>query len=170
MVNELDTIHAAQDLLDLSNDLDHRLSVPSSRESPSTHTHLDSNLHIAGSANASNMETIPSNEFPQGVNADQRSSTQDTITQNSYLEHATAFDVTPAVDPLLPDYLRNMPPFEPPLSGQITPRGIMDMGFNWDINLTDFDMDLLDKYNFQIPFEFKFVSFHPVYICFYTIW
>jgi hypothetical protein len=47
-----------------------------------------------------------------------------------------------------------MPPFEAiqHLSGQATPRGIMDHNFNFDVGLTDLDLGLLDQYNFHIPF------------------
>lgn len=62
------------------------------------------------------------------------------------------FDATPSIDPFLPDYLRNMPPFEAFLSGQATPRGILDHSFDIDIGLTDIDLGLLDQYNFQVPF------------------
>lgn len=62
------------------------------------------------------------------------------------------FDVTPGHNPFLPDYFRNLPPFETFPSGQATPRGIMDLSFDLDIGLTDLDLGLLDRYNFQIPF------------------
>ena len=64
----------------------------------------------------------------------------------------TAFDTTPGQNPFLPDYFRNMPPFESFLSGQATPRGIMDLSFDIDVGLTDLDLGLLDQYNFQVPF------------------
>tara|TARA_R110002003_G_scaffold196_1_gene15266 strand:- start:14008 stop:15321 length:1314 start_codon:yes stop_codon:yes gene_type:complete len=62
------------------------------------------------------------------------------------------FDNTPSIDPFLPDYFRNMPPFEAFMSGHATPRGIMDLNFDLDVGLTDIDLGLLDQYNFQVPF------------------
>lgn len=62
------------------------------------------------------------------------------------------FDDTPGHNPFLPEYFRNMPPFEAFLSGQATPRGIMDLSFDLDVGLTDLDLGLLDQYNFQVPF------------------
>ncbi|KAF3004387.1 hypothetical protein E8E13_010054 [Curvularia kusanoi] len=62
------------------------------------------------------------------------------------------FDGTPGIDPFLPDYFRNMPPFESFLSGHATPRGILDLNFDMDVGLTDLDLGLLDQYNFQVPF------------------
>jgi hypothetical protein len=63
------------------------------------------------------------------------------------------FDDMPGHNPFLPAYFRNMPPFEAFLSGQATPRGIMDHNFNFDVGLTDLDLGLLDHYNFQVPFS-----------------
>ncbi|KAL1796297.1 hypothetical protein ACET3X_004837 [Alternaria dauci] len=45
-----------------------------------------------------------------------------------------------------------MPPFEAFMSGQATPRGIMDFSFDLDVGLTDLDLGLLDQYSFQVPF------------------
>ncbi|KAL6151507.1 hypothetical protein ACJQWK_10474 [Exserohilum turcicum] len=62
------------------------------------------------------------------------------------------FGHTPDPNSFLPDPFRNMPPFESFLSGQATPRGILDLSFDIDVGLTDIDLGLLDHYNFQVPF------------------
>jgi hypothetical protein len=62
------------------------------------------------------------------------------------------FSNTPGQNPFLPDYFRNMPPLDSFLSGQATPRGILDLSFDIDVGLTDLDLGLLDQYNFQVPF------------------
>ncbi|KAF3046227.1 hypothetical protein E8E11_004133 [Didymella keratinophila] len=74
-------------------------------------------------------------------------------TSLSFLDNTMSnFDDTPSIDPFLPDYFRNMPPFESFLSGHATPRGLMDLNFDTDVGLTDLDLGLLDQYNFQVPF------------------
>ncbi|KAJ4409521.1 hypothetical protein N0V91_002442 [Didymella pomorum] len=74
-------------------------------------------------------------------------------TSLSFLDSTMSnFDDTPNIDPFLPDYFRNMPPFESFLSGHATPRGLMDLNFDMDVGLTDLDLGLLDQYNFQVPF------------------
>jgi hypothetical protein len=78
---------------------------------------------------------------------------EDASASMSFFDNSMAhFDNTPGHNPFLPDYFRSMPPFEAFLSGQATPRGIMDLSFDLDVGLTDLDLGLLDQYNFQVPF------------------
>jgi hypothetical protein len=102
----------------------------------------------------------PSNELPPLSNI-----TGGYVAVNQYYEDPSAslsfFDNSnPNYDntPGLPDYFQNMPPFEAFLSGQATPRGIMDFDFNLDFGLTDLDVGLLDQYNFQVPFAADILS------------
>jgi hypothetical protein len=95
------------------------------------------------------------NHVPSGVGAlavDHQYS-EDTRNALSFFDNSTPqFVETPSIDPLLPDYFRSMPPYESFFSGEATPRGILDLRFNLDVDLTDIDLGLLDHYNFQIPF------------------
>ncbi|KAF9698941.1 hypothetical protein EKO04_003269 [Ascochyta lentis] len=164
-INQLDAVHAAQDLLDLSNGFDYDSPVVPLPHSPQASTpHLNN-----GDASSSNFQppsipvaqmTAPSGSQPAGREIMLPTSkgavdhlyteTDDTV---SFFDNPLSnFDETPGVDPFLPDYFRNMPPFESFLSGHATPRGIMDLNFDMDVGLTDLDLGLLDQYNFQIPF------------------
>ncbi|KAF2192018.1 hypothetical protein K469DRAFT_732066 [Zopfia rhizophila CBS 207.26] len=42
---------------------------------------------------------------------------------------------------------------DPCLSGIRTPRGVMDFSFDWNVELNDLDLGFLDQYNTQIPFN-----------------
>lgn len=68
----------------------------------------------------------------------------------------------------LPAFLRNMMPPLPlfgaadgamhnPLSrsGFMTPRGLMDFGFETNLELSDIDLSFLDDYNLNVPFDFQ---------------
>jgi hypothetical protein len=88
-----------------------------------------------------------------GMTMDQLYAQTDAAGLSFFDTTVTSFDDTPnSIDPFLPDYFRNMPPFESFLSGHVTPRGIMDLNFDMDVGLTDLDLKLLDQYNFQVPF------------------
>jgi hypothetical protein len=176
-LNELDAVHAAQDLLDLSNGFDFPSSMsPSQQEqyqsmAPKFEMHnpagqfRHSSTSTAGHAttNTPPMATsqmrgrpmaapshVPPTAVPLAVNQHYTDDTEATL---SFFDNsATHFDETPSIDPFLPDYFRNMPPYETFFSGQATPRGILDLSFDLDVGLTDIDLGLLDQYNFQVPF------------------
>jgi hypothetical protein len=170
-IHEIDAVHAAQDLLDLSNGFDYPSSLSAQRESvnPSATSEtpeplmqpppLSTNTNrpsVEPSNNRTSMAYL-TNMQPPSNNA----SGYDAMNQNyedpasslSFFDNSVSqFDNTPGHNPFLPDYFRNMPPFEAFLSGQATPRGIMDHNFNFDVGLTDLDLGLLDQYSFQVPF------------------
>lgn len=170
-VNELDAVHAAQDLLDLSNGFDYASPMPESSQN------LTPQLSDGDKANANFLPpSIPmarmtpssashstghersmsvSNDTKQGpvtLAMDQLYTNTDNTSSSFFDNTMSNFDDTPSIDPFLPDYFRNMPPFESFLSGHATPRGIMDLNFDMDVGLTDLDLGLLDQYNFQVPF------------------
>ncbi|KZM19729.1 nucleic acid binding [Ascochyta rabiei] len=164
-VEELDAVHAAQDLLDLSNGFDYGSPVPFP-DSTQTST---PRLNDVGKSEPSfqlpsipvAQMTVPNDLRPNGRERSSTTSkeamnqlyaeTGDTI--SSFFDSTMSnFDETTSIDPFLPDYFRNMPPLESFLSGHVTPRGIMDLNFDMDVGLTDLDLGLLDQYNFQIPF------------------
>ncbi|KAF1939128.1 C6 transcription factor RegA [Clathrospora elynae] len=172
-IHEIDALHAAHDLLDLSNGFDYPSSLPAQAESINPSTTSDTpepfnHLPFQSTATAINMH-------PPSVRSDGRDMkmadlnqmqppSNPTIAMNqNYAEDPAAslsffdasisnFNDTPGHNPFLPDYFRNMPPLEAFLSGQATPRGIMDLSFDLDVGLTEFDLGLLDQYNFQVPF------------------
>ncbi|CAO2657356.1 Nn.00g034820.m01.CDS01 [Neocucurbitaria sp. VM-36] len=181
-INELDAVHAAQDLLDLSNAFDYPSSLTGGPDEDvehsttprlGTHTtpdHLDLSLSLS-TTNKTNMATLapnmgngerpvtaqndtqpPSNPESGSVTVTQPYVEDHTSSLPFFENHISGFDETPGHDPFLPDYFRNMPPFGAFLSGQATPRGIMDLSFDLDIGLTDLDLNLLDQYNFEVPF------------------
>ncbi|KAF2688094.1 C6 transcription factor-like protein RegA [Lentithecium fluviatile CBS 122367] len=164
---ELDAVHAAQDLLDLSNGADfspplpipesgsHQPSTPRTRAfetnmsldhrlPPALTGHIDHSAHQPGTGGGDRSMTTPNSMLPPSPPGDGLLGFFD-----SALPH---FVNTPSIDLFLPDCFRNMPPFESYLSGQATPRGLMDLSFDLDIGLTDLDLGLLDQYNFQAPF------------------
>lgn len=93
-----------------------------------------------------------SKQGPNTLAMDQLYAQTDSTSMSFFDNTMSNFEDTPSIDPFLPDYFRNMPPFESFLSGHATPRGIMDLNFDMDVGLTDLDLGLLDQYNFQIPF------------------
>lgn len=171
-VSEIDAVHAAQDLLDLSNGFDYApsmppptntqhmtqmdnndgadflfpsSSVPIAQMTPSSETH--------SSGRALSMDATNTAKQDSGTLAmDQLYSNANNTSLDFFDNTMSNFDSTPNIDPFLPDYFRNMPPFESFLSGHATPRGIMDLNFDMDVGLTDLDLGLLDQYNFQVPF------------------
>jgi hypothetical protein len=172
-IHEIDAVHAAQDLLDLSNGFDYPSSLSAHRESvnPSAISETPEPLMqpppLATKTNRPSVEpgnnqastTYLSNMQPPSnatVSFDAMNQNfEDSAPSLSFFDnHISQFDNTPGDNPFLPDYFRNMPPFEAfqHLSGQATPRGIMDHNFNFDVGLTDLDLGLLDQYNFQVPF------------------
>jgi hypothetical protein len=178
-LNELDAVHAAHDLLDLHNGFDFPSSMTPSHEEnhqsmapkfdmldasvqfrhpSSTMTAAGNNTMNHSSASETGMRQrslTASSHVPSGIGAlavDQQY-TEDTRDALSFFDNsAQQFVETPSIDPFLPDYFRNMPPYESFFSGQATPRGLMDLSFNLNVDLTDIDVGLLDQYNFQIPF------------------
>lgn len=171
--SELDAVHAAQDLLDLSNGLDYAFPVPLPENSQDLTPQLsdgdkpDTNFLPRSTtvAQMTSFDVSHSPGFERSLTASHSTKqgpdilamdelyTDTNNTALSYLDNATSnFDDTPSLDPSLPDYFRNMPPFESFLSGHATPRGIMDLNFDMDVGLTDLDLGLLDQYNFQVPF------------------
>ena len=176
-LNELDAVHAAHDLLDLSNGFDFPSSLSASQEDshrsltpkfdvlgPPAHFRQPSSIATRnGKMNASSASEIGLRERSLTASSNIPSVSETLPVSQHYTEnseHALAFfnnpipqfDETPSIDPFLPDYFRNMPPFEAFLSGQATPRGIMDLSFDLDVGLTDLDLGLLDQYNFHVPF------------------
>ncbi|KAI4703069.1 hypothetical protein J4E81_001946 [Alternaria sp. BMP 2799] len=177
-IHEIDAVHAAQDLLDLSNGFDYPSSLPAHGGSVNTsasttsetpepfHNHAtlvvtDANTMHRHSVASSDLETRtagmgdmqppPPNNGGGLVAMNQNY--EDPSASMPFFDNSIAhFDNTPGHNPFLPDYFRSMPPFEAFLSGQATPRGIMDLSFDLDVGLTDLDLGLLDQYNFQVPF------------------
>jgi hypothetical protein len=156
MVNEegeLDAVHAAQDLLDLSNGADY----PSNLDRPLMPTMgmLDSQAQFenpGAERNPPQLEMRGRTRFTAELNAMLPPPPMSNGDMSFYDNALSQFDHTPSIDMLLPDYFRNMPPYESYFSGQATPRGIMDLSFDLDVGLTDLDLGLLDQYNFQAPF------------------
>jgi hypothetical protein len=174
-LNELDAVHAAQDLLDLSNGFDFPTSVSNEddtltmtpnlgmldgssqfRHPSSTGTGKGTSNRPSTSETAvrSGSLTTPSNIPPdlRAIAANQHYA-EDTSASLSFFDPSvTQFDEAQSIDPFLPDYFRNMPTYDTFYSGQATPRGILDLSFDLDVGLTDIDLGLLDQYNFQVPF------------------
>ncbi|KAF3032495.1 hypothetical protein E8E12_003344 [Didymella heteroderae] len=168
-VNELDAVHAAQDLLDLSNGFDYASPMPESSQTMTPHLSDGDKTNFLQPAIPIAQMTPSSVSHPTGhhrsmsISDDAKQApgalamdqlyTSTDNTPLSFLDNTMSnFDDTPSIDPFLPDYFRNMPPFESFLSGHATPRGLMDLNFDMDVGLTDLDLGLLDQYNFQIPF------------------
>ncbi|EMD89583.1 hypothetical protein COCC4DRAFT_159085 [Bipolaris maydis ATCC 48331] len=177
--HEIDAVHAAQDLLDLSNGFDYPSSLPdhngnanplvsATSQTPepfhdSQHLSMvDSNSTKTDSAGCRGLDASTSvmNPMQPPPNTDNglvpmnhNFEDQDPTSAMSFFDTSIPpFDNTPTQNPFLPDYFRNMPPFESFLSGHATPRGILDLSFDIDVGLTDLDLGLLDQYNFQAPF------------------
>lgn len=141
-INELDAVHAAHDLLDLSNGFDYASPMP-----PPSNARDLTPRQGDGDRAGSDFQT------PSMPVAQMTASSELQPTDLSFFDNTMSnYDGTPNIDPFLPDYFRNMPPFESFLSGHATPRGIMDLNFDMDVGLTDLDLGLLDQYNFQVPF------------------
>lgn len=164
-------MHAAQDLLDLSNGFDYASPTPEGSQN------LTSQLSDGDKSNANFLApSIPTaqmappsvphltghdtsmsvpNDIKQGpstIAMDQLYANTNNTPLSFFDNTLSNFDDPPTIDPFLPDYFRNMPPVESFLSGHATPRGIMDLNFDMDVGLTDLDLGLLDQYNFQVPF------------------
>ncbi|KAH6620555.1 hypothetical protein C7974DRAFT_364213 [Boeremia exigua] len=172
-VNELDAVHAAQDLLDLSNGFDYASPMaPLDTNQTSTPQVSDVDRddvgflppHVPVAQMESSNESYPVEHGSSFNVPNTTKQNADTLgmaqlytgtdgTDLSFFDNTMSnFDDTPSMDPFLPDYFRNMPPFDSFLSGHATPRGIMDLNFDMDVGLTDLDLGLLDQYNFQVPF------------------
>ncbi|USP82360.1 uncharacterized protein yc1106_09634 [Curvularia clavata] len=164
-VHEIDAVHAAQDLLDLSNGFDYPSSLPgqggSANPSASATSQTPEPFHGSAGRRASEanapvinaMQPPPPNIANGLVPMDHQFEGQDPTSSMAFFDNSIQpFGHTPGQNSFLPDYFRNMPPFESFLSGQATPRGILDLSFDIDVGLTDLDLGLLDQYNFQVPF------------------
>lgn len=169
-VSGLDAVHAAQDLLDLSNGFDYASPMPLPDSSQTMTPQLSdgdkpgssfrpppvpvAQMTAPGGAQMTGCEgsLSTSKQDPSTLAMDQLYTETDNTTLSFFDNSMANFDQTPSMDPYLPDYFRNMPPFESFLSGHATPRGIMDLNFDMDVGLTDLDLGLLDQYNFQVPF------------------
>ncbi|KAH9868348.1 hypothetical protein J1614_007420 [Plenodomus biglobosus] len=172
--DEIDAVHAAHDLLDLSNGFDYPPSAPekddSSRPSEmsgmgnigSSHhfddpqslsitsaaimTHHGTDLHSCKSSITQPNDGQP----PTNI---QQTYTEDPTNALTFFDQSIPdFNQTPSHNPFLPDYFRNLPTFETFYSGQAIPRGIMDLSFDLDTGFTEVDLGLLDQYNLQVPF------------------
>ncbi|KAH8726893.1 C6 transcription factor-like protein RegA [Phaeosphaeriaceae sp. PMI808] len=175
-LNEMDAVHAAQDLLDLSNGFDFPTPQPVSHDAgnrslatkfnppgypanfghPSLTATGNGTMQLHASSDIGTRERIvnTSNSVPDVGNLTvNQQYTEDAGTALAFFDNTVEpFEETPSIDPFLPEHFRNMPPFDSFLSGVATPRGILDFSFNLDIGLTDLDLSLLDQYNFEIPF------------------
>jgi hypothetical protein len=175
-IHEIDAVHAAQDLLDLSNGYDYPSSMPAhnGNGNPSASTtetlepfHNSPPMLMTDNTNTHRHSMDAGDPEMRTTNMGDIQPPPNTadglVMMNQNYDHANAsmpfldnsishFDTTPGNIPFLPDYFRSMPPFEAFMSGQATPRGIMDFSFNLDVGLTDLDLGLLDQYNFQVPF------------------
>lgn len=166
-VNELDAVHAAQDLLDLSNGFDYASPVPESSQTMTRQlSDGDRSNFLQPAVPIAQMTPAmshPGHQRSMSISDDAKQApgslamdqlyTHTDNTSLSFLDNTMSnFDDTPSIDPFLPDYFRNMPPFESFLSGHATPRGLLDLNFDMDVGLTDLDLGLLDQYNFQVPF------------------
>ncbi|KAF1834511.1 hypothetical protein BDW02DRAFT_579576 [Decorospora gaudefroyi] len=172
--HEIDAVHAAQDLLDLSNGFDYPSSLPAQGVSvnpPTTSETLEPRMRppmsIANTTSISrpsvepssyetsmvqSTDTQPPSNTASGFPAMDQNNADQTSSLSFFENQISHLDDRLGHNPVLPDYFRNMPPFEAFLSGQATPRGIMDHNFNFDVGLTDLDLGLLDQYSFQVPF------------------
>ncbi|RMZ67776.1 major facilitator superfamily transporter [Pyrenophora seminiperda CCB06] len=171
--HEIDAVHAAQDLLDLSNGFDYPSSLPShaagganttastASKTPELFHHSmadskNSNHHSSG-LDGSEMSATGLNDMQPPPNAStvlppMDQSYGDPTNSMAFFDNPVSqFDTTPGQNPFLPDYFLKMPLYDA-FSGQETPRGIMDYSFDLDVGLTECDLGLLDQYNFQVPF------------------
>ncbi|KAF2113754.1 fungal-specific transcription factor domain-containing protein [Lophiotrema nucula] len=140
--NQIHTIHAAQDLFNISNNLledDTRGNMGASTQQEDHMRRLDDAAQPSAGGSEGERPAHSHHSTALDPNLD--------TAVLGFGEHA--FETSPNS---LPDFLRNMPPLESCFSGHGTPRGIMDVHFDWDINFNDLDMGLLDQYNMQIPF------------------
>lgn len=180
--NELDAVHAAQDLLGLSTGFDYP-APPQNRDSNNNESStpgprlqsipltLELDIHDSSShavfpavtptvqGNGETSRTLEQNDREQSSTIASNTAvisqpyTGDVAPHPLFFDDAGSnYDAAPSIDPFLPHYFRNMPPCEAFVSGQATPRGIMDLSFDLDVGLTDIDLGLLDQYNFEIPF------------------
>jgi hypothetical protein len=179
-LNGLDAVHAAQDLLELS--MRYEYSSSASVSDPTINQLLAPDFSPDGASDGFLHPSVTALVGPMSLNPVHSKVSEPkeplTATDDSRIEKGTAmvdrsypdvsptplyfddtlphslseFEQTSTIDPFLPDYFRNMPPFEAFLSGHATPRGIMDLNFDIDVGLTDLDLGLLDQYNFEVPF------------------
>ena len=176
-----DTVHAAQDLLDLSSRFDHAPSLSASEDPASlsstsrfgAHAPLDrfdrsssmptpNITYTAPDAHGMSSQeqgAEPATNMPPALNTGPTFSTgnppyaDNSAASMQYFGNSMSpFDETSGQSALPPGYFQTLPPFPTFVSGHEAPRGIMDLSFNFDVGLTDLDVGLLDQYNFQVPF------------------
>ncbi|KAF2003494.1 hypothetical protein P154DRAFT_486746 [Amniculicola lignicola CBS 123094] len=138
--SELDTVSAAQGLLDFSNNFEHPT--------------------ITDEANRPKVNLTGATESQMSIQTDaqppENQSMESEASMPSYEDNPSQFTHQVDVmddDPFALDNSHLMPLEEPFFSGQCTPRGIMDASFNWNIDLNDFDIGFLDQYSLEIPFN-----------------
>ncbi|KAH9863488.1 hypothetical protein IAQ61_009766 [Plenodomus lingam] len=172
--HEIDAVHAAHDLLDLSNGFDHPSSAPGQDDSseqsamvsmrsiggsqqfedPQSLTMADtaSMMHHDIHSHSRKRSMLQAGEMQPPINMLQSYNEDSTNSLAFFSQSIPQFDQTTGNNPGLPDSFRNPPPFELFMSGQAPPRGIMDLSFDLDTGLTEVDVGLLDQYNLQVPF------------------
>jgi hypothetical protein len=114
---------AAQDLLDLSHNLDLR--------SPCSHAALPTPSHHHSEGRVKEAVMV----------AQQVTPAWDDMQGNS----AMSFSEGSPGDAFIPEFLRYMPPVETSLSGYATPRGLVEHNFNWDLDFSGIDLALFDQ-------------------------
>ncbi|CAI6303947.1 unnamed protein product [Periconia digitata] len=91
----------------------------------------------------------PNEDASINMSNDSHSTTELPASITPYVDgNIVMFDNQSPMDPLLPDYVRNMQQ-ESCLSGFATPRNAMDLSFNWDMDFTALDFGMLDQFNTQ---------------------
>ncbi|KAF9733976.1 C6 transcription factor [Paraphaeosphaeria minitans] len=139
---------AAQDLLDLSNDLESRSPHPhATQQTPSQHhseSTVDEAIMVAQQKVPQawdNMQGMEPNFTDVVLGASQEPESLPMFMQNPAMSYSEG---SPG-DAFIPDFLRYMPPVETSLSGYATPRGLAEHNFNWDIDFSGIDLALFDQ-------------------------
>lgn len=74
--------------------------------------------------------------------------TQDADSLPLFMQDAAmSFGESSPGDACMPDFLRHMPPLETSMSGHVTPWGVVDPSFNWDLDFSNIDFGLFDQGN-----------------------
>ncbi|KAK7190195.1 C6 transcription factor [Paraphaeosphaeria sporulosa] len=136
---------AAQDLLDLSNNLDSR----------SLHHHAAQQSHHHSESTVDEAIMVVQQEVPQAWDNIQgmeprytdvvSGATQEPEALPMYMQNpAISYSEGSPGDAFIPDFLRYMPSVETSLPGYATPRGLAEYNFNWDIDFSSVDLALYD--------------------------
>lgn len=150
-LEELDAaqeLGAAQDLLDLSNDLDSRSPYPQAAQPTPSHHHSESTVDEA--------IMVAHQQFPQAWDDMQGMEpspsdvaigpTQEPEPLPMFMQNlAMSYSEGSPSDAFIPDFLRYMPPVESSLSGYATPRGLAEHSLNWDLDFSGIDLALFDQ-------------------------